>query len=154
MTVRPRRPLAAMLLAAALQPALAAPACDSAEGRQAAERLLQRIDASWQARDAAGMAALYHPQGQLRLQPALASAAGRAEVEHFFTALFGSLGAEDDHVLSLRQLVSAGPYCALDAQALVGGANPATAQRFHGFYLVDPQGQDWRIVAVSAVRLG
>lgn len=143
-----------LLGAGALAPAHAAAPCDSAELRQAAERLLMKIDARWQARDAAGMAALYHPQGQFRLQPGGATADGQAGIERFFAQLFPHLAVEDDHVLSLHRVTPAGPLCALDTQALVGSGKGAAAQRFQGFYLVEPVGTELRIVAVSAARVG
>ena len=152
---RIRITLAALILAAGLQPALAGPACGSPEVEQAAQRLLASIDARWLARDAAGMAALYHPQGQLRLQPGVAVASERAGVERLFTQIFDSLGADDDHVLSLRKVSAVGSLCALDAQAVIGSKKAEKAQRFQGFYLVEPMDDgELRIVAVSAARLG
>jgi hypothetical protein len=99
------------------------------------------------------MAALYHPQGQLRLQPGGAAADGQAGVERFFARLFPSLSADDDHVPSLRHVTAAGPLCALDTQAVIGSSKGSGAQRFQGFYLIDTSGTEPRIVAVSATHL-
>ncbi|MBH9551428.1 hypothetical protein [Inhella gelatinilytica] len=144
--------IAALITTTGLAPAQANSACESAEFRAAAERLLAQVDARWQARDPAGMAALYHPQGQLRIQPGGVVADGQAGVARLFTQLFPTLSPEDDHLLSLLRVTPVGGLCALDTRAVVGSTKGAAAQRFQGFYLVDPTGAEPRILAVSAVR--
>lgn len=140
---------AAMLgLMALLSTGLAtAQACDE----PATRALLQRIDAAWDSRDSAAMAALYVPDASLSINAGAVKAQGQEAVLKTFAALLGRLETGDVHRLTLRGLASAGPFCVADALADIGV--PGAQQRFAGTYVLAAGEGGWRIVAARATAM-
>lgn len=151
-----------LLLSVALATAVNAHAepspCTSAPAQQAIATLFATLDQAWNARQAPQLAAQYDEQASLRIGPDNVELSGREQVERFFSDSFQGLDPRLTHRLSVRSTQQVGPYCAVDARALIerSGADGKSAPvaLYSGFYLLRPQPDGMAIVALRAVSLG
>lgn len=128
--------------------------CQSAATTQALAKWLQAVDASWVSRDAKAMAALYTQDADLKIEPNIANARGRAAIEHTFSAMFQQVPTRIQHKMTLQHVTAVGNYCVADTRAdmvlTTGNGKQQLVQQLAATWLLQPSAEGMRAELVRA----